>query len=107
MAIRELGQKQSVASAEMIDAIASELARDDTQLAPEGAPVIYREQSGMPENYTHWYVVWDQFAHVDNEERSRLILAAVREFCGELEALKVTIAMGLTLDEAEELGFDE
>jgi len=106
MAIRELVQK-SVAGTELVHAIKSELKRDGDEPADDGAPVIYREQSGMPENYTHWYVVWDQFAHVDNEERSRLILTAVREVLGDREALKTTIAMGLTPDEAAELGLDE
>jgi len=57
--------------------------------------VVYKEESGMPERYTHWYVVWKQFEGVDEEDRSRIILDAIEEVFGREAVLRVTTAMGL------------
>jgi hypothetical protein len=95
---RELGNFDAV-----LALFEDELRREEASPAPEGAPVFFREESGTPENYTHWYVAWDGFEDIEGEERSRLILAAVRNVLGKAEALQVTIAMGLTLREARDM----
>jgi len=66
--------------------------------------MVYREESGLPERYTSWYLVWDKFEGIDDEERSRLILLAIEEAFVKPEALRVTIAMGITSEEARNLG---
>lgn len=78
-------------------------ARTKTPRPPE-APIIFEEESGTPDNYTHWYVVWDRFAGVDREVRSRVVLNALREVFGKQEALRAVEAMGLTSEEAEGFG---
>ena len=92
--------------AELLEGLRAELARPETALQPPDAPTLYLEESGTPDNYTHWYAVWDRFEGIDEEERSRLILAAVRAERGVAEALRVTIAMGLTPEEAVAVGLD-
>ena len=89
---------------ELLDGLVAELQRDEDQSRPPNAPTIYMEESGAPDNYTHWYAVWHDFEDVDNQERSRLLLEAVRTVQGLEEALRVTVAMGLTPEEAESLG---
>jgi hypothetical protein len=84
--------------------LVAELQRDEKLPQPPNAPTIYMEESGTPDNYTHWYVVWSAFENVDDEERSRLLLSAVREVFGVEEALRVTVAMGLTPEEAKGMG---
>lgn len=106
MAIRRLDPTRldEAQAAELREGLVAELRRAEETPAPAGAPVIYMEESGTPDNYTHWYAVWDRFEGVDNEERSRLLLEAIREVQGATEALRVTIAMGLTRAEAEGFG---
>jgi len=80
-------------------ALVAEMERDDDASASKSAPVIYREESGTPERYTHWYVVWKKFEGIHNEDRSRIILDAVEAAFGRSAALKVTTAMGLVPDD--------
>lgn len=98
MAIRKLRSTRldSRRETQIRKAIVAELRRpDDTPATPDG-PVVYQEESGTPERYTRWYVIWKQFEGVDNENRSRVILDAVEEVFGRQAALRVSIAMGLT-----------
>ncbi len=93
--------------AELRSGIVEELRRPDGAPPAADAPVIYMEESGLPDNYTHWYAVWDRFAGVDSETRSRIVFDAVREVLGEKQALRVAGAMGLTPVEAENMGLEE
>lgn len=89
----------------LLNGLVAELHRDDATAQPPYAPTIYMEESGTPDNYARWYAVWGEFEDVDNQERSRLILTAVREALGVEEALRVTVAMGLTPEEAKQFNF--
>ena len=106
MAIRRIDRSRldEAKAADLRKGLTAELQRPENTPAPPAAPVIYMEESGTPDNYTHWYAVWDRFEGVDNEERSRLLLETIREVQGPTEALRVTIAMGLTPAEAEGFG---
>lgn len=107
MAIRKLKTGEERQRNDLLPAIVDELRRPDDWPAAAGAPVVFMDETGTPERYAHWYVVWEEFRGVDDEERSRLVLAAVREVLGPQEALRVTIAMGLTPGEAREMGLPE
>jgi hypothetical protein len=98
MAIRKLRSTRldSRRENQIRKAIVAELRRpDDAPASPEG-PVVYQEESGTPERYTRWYVIWKKFEGVDSENRSRVVLEAVEEVFGRQAALRVSIAMGLT-----------
>ncbi len=106
MAVRKL-TPTSIDSREEVAlraAIAAEITRPDDTPPPADAPVIFREDSDDTYNYTHWYAVWDRFREVDPEVRSRVLLRAVEDALGREEALRVTIAMGLTRTEADAMG---
>ncbi len=103
MAIRTLVRRELDNFDELLAVFEEELRREESAPASDGAPIFFCEESGTPDNYTHWYVVWDGFEGVDGEERSRLIVAAVRNVMGKAEALRVTIALGLTMDEARDM----
>jgi hypothetical protein len=106
MAIRELSIKTDVAFVrELTDAVKAELRRRETQPAPGDAPVVFRDSSGIGK-YRHYFVVWDRFSSLSQEIRSSIVLNAVKEVLGKKEALKVTIAMGLTKEEAKNMGFE-
>lgn len=53
---------------------------------------------------THVTVIWEKWKDIDAEERGRIILNAIAEEKGEAEMLRVTMALGLTKDEAKLLG---
>lgn len=86
--------------AELRRGLIVELQRPEDTDQPPDAPTIYLEESGTPDNYTHWYAVWDRFEEIDGEDRSRILFEAIREVFGKQEALRVTVAMGLTPGEA-------
>jgi hypothetical protein len=73
---------------------------------PESAvaqPLILEERVGKNLR-EHIYVIWDDWAHMDQVRRSEIIMDACEEVYGKEEALNVTIAMGLTAAEADRMG---
>jgi hypothetical protein len=53
---------------------------------------------------THLYVIWSKWNNMEQAVRSRIILDAYADARGQAEADKVTVAMGLSRDEADRLG---
>lgn len=52
----------------------------------------------------HLFVIWTKFQGYDQTVRSRIILDAFTNVRGTQEALDVTVSMGLTPDEATQMG---
>jgi hypothetical protein len=69
-----------------------------------GEPDIIVERPNA--STTHLFVVWSAWEPLEQVVRSRIILDAYSEARGEGEALKVTVAMGLTPEEASRLGLE-
>ena len=83
-----------------------ELARVIKANKPDGPPdepVILLEKLRHSNN-THVTVIWDQWKAIDPEERGRIILDAIAQSRGEDEMLRVSMALGITKDEAARLG---
>lgn len=53
---------------------------------------------------SHLFVIWSKWSDLEQMVRSRIILDAYTAVKGEEEAIKVTVAMGLTPSEADRLG---
>ncbi len=69
----------------------------------EPRPEIHEEQD--PAGRTvHIYVIWDAWEDVDDNKRAELVMDAFVELYGREAVLNVTIAMGLTSDEANRMG---
>jgi hypothetical protein len=74
--------------------------------------IEHPKESGEPEiiierpsaSTIHLFVVWSKWSELEQIVRSRITLDAFREARGEEEALRVTVAMGLTREEAGRLG---
>ena len=64
-------------------------------------PLINIEQPG---ERTHLLVIWDVWQALSREERSRMVMEAYEAARGRDAALNVSVAMGLTQDEALRLG---
>jgi hypothetical protein len=104
MAIRELGVPQAPQEvARLKETVCAELRRPDSQAASAGAPVVLREREGVPP-LNHYYVVWDGFQGYSPEIRSSVVYESILECLGKTEALNTTIVMGLTVEEARNMG---
>jgi hypothetical protein len=90
--------------ADLLGAIAQELMNDQQQ-GPVDAPYIEEEEIRQTDNL-HVTVLWDnpKWARLSPVERSRVILAAYEQVRGASEMLRITIALGLTHEEAARLG---
>jgi hypothetical protein len=62
-------------------------------------PVILEEQDARGD-LVHVYVVWSDWAQLDREKRGEIIMEAA-ELAKPDQVSKITIAMGLTPDEAD------
>lgn len=74
----------------------------------DSEPVIIEEGSvSMGQNFTaHLYVIWSEWADLDQTERSEIIMDACEQVRGRDFALNVTVAMGLTTTEAQRMGIE-
>ena len=69
---------------------------------PTGEPVIIIDRPHV--GTTHLYVIWSKWGGLEQRVRSRIVYDAFAEAKGTDEADNVTVAMGLTPDEADRLG---
>jgi len=72
-----------------------------------GQPLIIIE--GYLNEPTHVYVIWDQWRGMNQAERSEIIMDALEGLDGEhrIQNLDlVTVAMGLTAEEARRMGIE-
>ena len=66
-------------------------------------PIIIEELAGTG-NYMRLYVVWKHWDEVAPRDRSNIIMRAYQNTHTLEELLNVSIAMGLTEDEAQQMG---
>jgi len=84
------------------EALRAELKAELDHPKDSGEPEIVIERPNPAT--THLFVIWSKWEDLEQMVRSRIILDAYGEAKGESEAVKVTVAMGLTQDEATRLG---
>jgi hypothetical protein len=86
----------------LVEAIAGELDNTSGRPLPDQTPVIVEERP--PRGALHVYVVWNDPAWVELErqERSEVIIDAYEQKQPD-DAYKITIAMGLTSNEADRM----
>ena len=65
-------------------------------------PVILEEASRGP--VVHIYVVWSDWANLTREQRGEIIMDAAERVKSKKQLLQITIAMGLTPEEADRFG---
>ena len=66
-------------------------------------PVILEEANGRGDVF-HVYVVWSDWAHLDRQRRGEVIMDAAERVKRPEDVVKITIAMGLTPEEADRFG---
>jgi hypothetical protein len=65
-------------------------------------PIVLLDRRA-PGDARHVFVVWDRWGAMEQLERSETIMDACEKVLGVEESLKVTVAMGLTKEEAKRL----
>ena len=65
-------------------------------------PVII-EEGGARSQPIHVFVIWSKWEGLDQRERSEIIMDAFGKVRGASKSLLVTVAMGLTQEEAERM----
>jgi hypothetical protein len=100
MPVRQLAPKKPPAKAsQLVSRLVSEWAHPDSSAAQ---PIILEEREGV-NRPVHVYVVWDDWADLTAVERSEVVMEAFIQRYGQEESLNVTVAMGLTPSEADNL----
>ena len=72
---------------------------DDTASEP-----VIIEESNSRQDVTRVFVVWSDWADLDRVKRGEIIMDAAEKVKPVPDVLKITIAMGLTPDEADRFG---
>jgi hypothetical protein len=93
--------EQSPERAELQQALVNEWREPDLRATE---PVIIEEAVGFDKRYIRVYVVWSRWRSLSQTERSDIIVEAMRDVRGADEMARVTVAMGLTPEEAERMG---
>lgn len=66
-------------------------------------PVIIQEENSAG-GAVHLFVIWDAWGSMAQRDRSEIIMDAYEEVAGMPMAVQVTLAMGLTTEEAQRMG---
>ena len=78
-----------------------------TKPKQKGQPIIVLEgKKGEPQ---HVYVIWDKWQGLEQRDRSEIIMDVVENLSGKHafpDSTTVTVAMGLTPEEAKRMGID-
>lgn len=69
---------------------------------PSKPVIVIDEETGIP-GATHVTVIWDQWQGMTQRERSEIIMDACEEAFPEEKVRDITLAMGLTKDEADRM----
>lgn len=89
-------------SEELLRQLVSEWTSPSEEDDPQTPLILIRRQSDA--NALHIYVVWDSWCDLEQVERSEIIMDACEQHLGKEEILRVTVAMGLTREEANRMG---
>jgi hypothetical protein len=66
-------------------------------------PIIIMEAERQ-QTPTHLYVIWSEWSNISMRDRSKMILKSYERVEGRCFAHNVTVAMGLTPEEAQQMG---
>lgn len=100
---RRVGTSERIKTEQLLERLLQEWR---AQLVGEGEPLIIEEAPHRGDRPNHLYVVWSEWADLTPIERSRLIMQAYSQYRGPDLANSVTLAMGLTPDEARHMNIE-
>lgn len=100
MPVREVIPKRSTDHQEFVSELSTEWSKPNPT-AVEPAIYLERDRDGR---VAHVYVLWEKWASVDRTERSEIVMDAAEKVLPKDDVLNISIAMGLTAEEADRLG---
>ena len=98
MPVRKINTRNVPQHRQLVSRLSAEWTRAGGGSAAE--PVILEEENGRGD-VVHVYVVWSDWAQLPRERRGEVIMDAAEQVKSLEDVLKITIAMGLTPDEAD------
>ena len=98
---KSVGESSLFSNSLLVDALTQEFTHPSTENV-EPYFSIERTKFGAK---SHIVVIWERWRELSHQERSSIILEAYEKWKGVGAALEVSVAMGLTPDEARRLGF--
>ncbi|HTW93884.1 MAG TPA: hypothetical protein VMD30_03755 [Tepidisphaeraceae bacterium] len=100
MPVYEMKPKRSSEHWELVKELAEEWSRKDSG---NTEPKIFIERT-RDGKLAHVYVIWSKWDGREWGERSEIVMDAAQKALPEQEVLNITIAMGVTPDEARRMG---
>ncbi len=98
---RAAARSASVDALELTERLRSEFERPNPA---ENVQPIIRAEPPEPAPISRLFVIWDDWAHLDQQERSEIIMDAYTKAMGQQDSLKIAVAMGLTSLDAGRMG---
>jgi hypothetical protein len=86
------------------DALVGQLAQEWLHPDPKATEPVIIEESRTRGASTYVYVVWSAWPSLSRDMRGEIIMDAAEKVKSQQELLKITVAMGLTPDEADRFG---
>lgn len=99
----EFVQKLNPKAQDLVDRLTQEYLQPSEG---EVEPLLMELDDKRHHGTIHLYVIWQDWKHLDLRERSEIIMDAYEAARGPESALRVTIAMGLTREEADRMGIN-
>lgn len=100
MPVRQFNATRPPGVDQLINRLADEWRKPD----PAASEPVVLEEKDRKGILVHVYVVWSDWAHLDRIRRGEVIMDAAEKVKSQEDALNITIAMGLTPDEADRFG---
>src|SRR4051812_42626238 len=100
MPVRQYNTTRPAQQTQLVDRLSQEWESPDPSATE---PVILEERNSKGE-VVHVYVVWSDWSSMSREHRGEVIMDAAERVKPMSDVLKITIAMGLTPDEADRFG---
>lgn len=100
MPVKPFTQSRSSDYDTLVNDLFSEWANPD----PAAAEPVILEERDRSQKLVHLYVIWSRWADIDRIERSEIIMDAAEKKLGQAEAIEIMMAMGLTPNEARQMG---
>lgn len=92
----------SISDYEGREQLVGTLYREWAKESSDAEPMIITE-GGSEESPKHIYVVWEAWSDLDQRERSEIIMDTAEKIYPREAALSITVAMGLTREEARRM----
>jgi len=86
------------------DSLVQELLNEWSNPNASRTEPIILEESGPGAKIAHVYVIWSKWEQMDRVERSEIIMEAAERRLPPQDVANISIAMGLTAQEAQRLG---